>query len=322
MSRQPQATPTIVPTPGPSPTPTPSLPLLPPARELPGRLLFVADANIWLLERGRTIRLTPDRISRQPSWSHDGRKIAHSKLSTSGSDLWIMDADGSNSQQLTDNDSRDDPQQRNALHPIWWPDDSRLIYLSEEGSEDMQLWELFIADRRRLRLLPPAGDRSGGLDWPKLAPDGRTLAVSSFQPGRGPAGRPQVWLYTLPSGGWRQLTALPEGAYDPDWSPDGQRLAFVARSAGRHDVWVMRADGSGLRQVTQAGTCRAPTWSPDGRWLAYLSAQTGTFELWATRAPEDPDQTTTQPAQPAASAFQQITRGALIDATSGIAWTG
>src|SRR5581483_6628032 len=103
ISRQPRATPTIAATPGPSPTPVPSLPLLPPARDLPGRLLVVADANIWLLERGHSTRLTPDRISRQPSWSHDGRKIAHSKLSTSGSDLWIMDADGSSSEQLTDN---------------------------------------------------------------------------------------------------------------------------------------------------------------------------------------------------------------------------
>ena len=312
----------------PTPTPRPTgVTLEPRAPTLPGRLLFVSDADIWLLERGQLHRITPDRISRQPAWSRDGKKVAHVKLATSGSDLWIMNPDGSGSEELTDNEFQPDPQQHFALRPIWWPDGTRLLYLSEERSQDTQLWQLSLANRRRTPFFAPLGDRQGGLDCPKLSPDGNVVAAASFQPGRGPSGRSQVWVYTLPNGAPRQLTTTPDGAYDPDWSPDGRHIAYTVRTGVRHDIWIMRADGSGQRQVTTAGACRAPAWSPDGAWITYLSAQTGTFELWALPTPSDDLATLpASAATPAApllptSAFRQITRGALSEASSGIAWT-
>jgi TolB protein len=290
------------------------------ARSLPGRLLVVADADIWLLERGRPRRLTADRVSRQPSWSPDGARIAHVKLWTSGSDIWAIDPDGGNPAELTDFTYREEARQQYALRPIWWPDASRILYLSEEGSQDLQLWQLALPGRRRQRFLPRAADRLGGLDSPKLAPDGRRLAATSFQPGRGPAGRPQVWVFALPNGGWRQITEAPGGAYDPDWSPDGLRLAYTVRHGDRHDVWVCQADGSAPRPVTTAGTCRAPAWSPDGAWLAYLSAQTRTFEVWAVPAPGDGGAAGGAAGATGPQAPQQITRGAIADAASGLAW--
>jgi TolB protein len=297
-----------------------SFAVLPVGQRLPGRLLFVSDANVWLLERGRASRLTPDRISRQPSWSRDGTSIAHVKLATSGSDLWLMDAAGADSQELTNNENLDDTQQQFVLRPIWVPDGDRLLYLSREGSRDLQVWQLTIATRQRKRFLPLAGDGAGGLDSPALSPGGDALALTSFQPGRGSAGLPQVWAYPLAAGVAgaagppRQLTTAPDGAYEPAWSPDGGRLAYTVRDAGRHDVWVMQADGTGARQLTSVGVCRAPAWSPDGAWIAYLSAATGTFELWAVPAPAESG------APPASTGVQQVTRGALVEATSGVAW--
>jgi TolB protein len=289
------------------------------ARTLPGRLVFVSDANLWLLERGQVRRLTADRLSRQPAWSRDGTRLAHVKLWTSGSDLWLIDADGGHPEELTSFTTRPEAQQSYALRPVWWPDGSRLIYLSEEGSQDAQLWQLTLAGRRRQRFLAPAADGLGGLDTPRLSADGLTLAVASFQPGRGPAGRSQVWTIALAGGRWRQVTEASDGAYDPDWSPDGRRLAYTARRAGRHDVWISQADGSNAYQVTTAGMCRAPAWSPDGAWLTYLSAQTGTFELWAVPAPAEGSSAGASGTSPPAGA-QQLTRGALADAASGIAW--
>jgi TolB protein len=300
------------------------------APSLPGRLLFVSDANIWLLERGQLRRVTPDRISRQPAWSRDGQKIAHVKLATSGSDLWTMDADGSNSVELTDNEFQEDPKQRFALRPIWWPDGSRVLYLSEERSQDMQLWQLTVATRRRQPFFAALGDRQGGLDSPKLSPDGTIIVATSFQAGRGPSGRPQIWTYTLPNGAPRQLTSAPDGAYDPAWSPDGRRIAYTTRSGARHDIWVMRADGANARQVTTTGACRSPCWSPDGAWLAYYSAQSGTFDVWVMSAPPDADAAGAAAAgatpagapasAPATASLRQVTRTGVCEATSGLAW--
>jgi TolB protein len=279
-------------------------------------MLFVADADIWLLERRNLVRLTPDRLRRQPSWSRDGRRIAHTRIWTSGSDLWLMDADGSNSAELTRFTRAVDSQQRHAWWPTWLPDGERLLYLSDEGSFDPQLWQLTLSTGQRRRLLT-TGERYGGLNAPRLSPDGRTLALTSFQPGRGPEGRSQIWLYALAGGTLLQVTEAPDGAYDAAWSPDGRRLAFTVRRGARHDIWVSGGDGSGAQQVTASGRCRAPAWSPDGSWIAYLSAQAGLFDIWAVPAPSSVAGTEAlSPTTPE----RQVTRNGVLDATSGLSW--
>lgn len=73
------------------------------------------------------------------------------------------------------------------------------------------------------------------------------------------------------------LDDVTSGAEDnPDWSPDGQQLAFVGMGSdgtGNPGLWVIGADGSGLRRVVGcASPCQYlddPAWSPDGRSIAY-----------------------------------------------------
>lgn len=55
---------------------------------------------------------------------------------------------------------------------------------------------------------------------------------------------------------------------DPTWSPDGKLIAFGSSRGGTWNLWVMNADGSGLRRVTTVFSLN-PSWSPDGTRLAY-----------------------------------------------------
>lgn len=68
----------------------------------------------------------------------------------------------------------------------------------------------------------------------------------------------------------------------PKYSPDGTRIVFQSQPSGKRvDVWVMNADGSGRRQLTEEGAIN-PAWSPDGQWIVYTETQK-TGRLWLMR---------------------------------------
>ncbi|MEK6719741.1 MAG: prolyl oligopeptidase family serine peptidase [Chloroflexota bacterium] len=96
------------------------------------------------------------------------------------------------------------------------------------------------------------------------------------------AGARQLFTLALTGGPPTQLTASEKHVSDPQWSPDGRRLAFVRGD----DLWVIERSGERLTHVDghPAGVSH-PRWAPDGHRLAFLSRRRGWSQIWIVDAP-------------------------------------
>jgi dipeptidyl aminopeptidase/acylaminoacyl peptidase len=111
----------------------------------------------------------------------------------------------------------------------------------------------------------------------RLHPRDRVVAYTAEA-----AGARQLFTVSLRGGYPTQLTASDKPVSDPQWSPDGRRLAYVRDE----EIWVVEVDGTRLtRLVARPGRGREPRWSPDGHRIAFLSRRRGWTQVWLIDAP-------------------------------------
>ncbi len=96
-------------------------------------------------------------------------------------------------------------------------------------------------------------------------------------------GTTEVWLVDVATKQQKQLTT--GGAGLPAWSPDGQTITFDSDRSGNKEIWGMKADGSGLRDLTNASNADwLPSWSPDGHQIAFTAERDGKREIYVMNA--------------------------------------
>lgn len=101
------------------------------------------------------------------------------------------------------------------------------------------------------------------------SPDGKSVAFDVYA---------ILWVVPIEGGTARPLTDALQEIAQPDWSPDGQTLAFQSYRDGNFQIWTIGADGKGLRQLTKgAFDAREPRWSPDGKTIAFSSDRGGRY---------------------------------------------
>ncbi|MDI9548506.1 MAG: hypothetical protein QM346_13000, partial [Chloroflexota bacterium] len=78
------------------------------------------------------------------------------------------------------------------------------------------------------------------------------------------------------------LTDFRGDEYDPVWSLDGQRIAFVSNHTGNDEIWSVRADGTDAVQLTRNNWewDKRPSWSQDGSRIVFYSNRTGWRQIW------------------------------------------
>ncbi len=211
------------------------------------------------IERDATIYWS-DEI---PAWSPNGQWIAFSQ----DDHLFVVPLSGGlpkNISGLADH----------ASTPTWLPDSQRMI-VSVELDEAWRL-ALLELDGSQLRLLTPTGADSSE---PCCAPDGEKVVYVHYP--HDDLNRLDLKIIDIQSGTIHNLTGAPKQKdWDPKWSPDGEQIAFLSQRSGFDEIWLIRPDGEGLRQLSRLGQDIGElAWSPDSTRLACTVNRAGAYNL-------------------------------------------
>ena len=81
------------------------------------------------------------------------------------------------------------------------------------------------------------------------------------------------------------LTNHSRADFDPAWSPNSMKIAFVSNRNGNYEVYVMNSNGTSHTRLTNsAGDDVEPVWSPDGTHIAFASNRDGNYEIYVMNA--------------------------------------
>jgi acylaminoacyl-peptidase len=257
-------------------------------------------SNLWLISpTDRQPRQLTEGAYRDtnPRYSSDGRHLAFLSDRSESTQIWVRGFIESRSRQLTRLESP-------PLAFAWSPDSSAIAYTAQlPGQPPDAPWappeilELLHVRPPRTALFVAAVSGAtpvripiGNLDIlgePAWMPDGQSILVAAAEPG----GDSEIYTVSLKLGGARQLTHHAGPDYNPLPSPDGTRIAWIARDRKPQSfvtakLYVANADGSRVKPL--AGSLDRDVthlqWSSDSRNLYFLAEDRGVSHVYAARA--------------------------------------
>jgi Tol biopolymer transport system component len=218
-----------------------------------------------------------------PAWSPDNMSIAFTSTRTGVSQVYLMNADGSEQKQLTFDMAND--------KPIWLPDGKRIAYRTTDGA-GLWWWQILSLDNQESEpISTPSYDFF--YQTPAWSPDGKMIAYMSLleQQARND-GSSQIHIKKLDGSDDRALTHNIWANVNPVWSPDGEQIVFLSEQHGEYNIfalYVMRADGHDVRQLSEpifTDTGAIYSWSPDGSQIVVGDIYIGHLYLYEINSRE------------------------------------
>lgn len=280
--------------------------------------LYVLDLNRHLVDQ-ITFTTSDDRY---PAWSPNGEMIAfHSNRDDQIYNLYMMDADGRNLKQLTNNNNMGEVRNEegfalgNAM-AAWSPDGQQIAFHSDLNG-DWDLYLLRVDDGSVHQLTDSAGDEVL-FAW---SPDGDTGVFSMGN--TDDVEMLSIYMMDMSTSETQQLTfadsiattlqeaedtlpplsatatalAMPPGQrgvptpsapmiiqdWHPSFSPDGEYIVFATERNSFYDnIFVMRSDGEEITAITNTYfTDHNPIWSADGEYIVFASDRDIIMQIFA-----------------------------------------
>ena len=237
-------------------------------------------------------RLTNNpNLDTHPSWSPDGKRIAfmsdrdgHFNIlgGLLNYEIYVMDADGGNPQNLTNDPNGDSS-------PSWSPDGKRIVFASNrDGNRDgnRENYEIYVMDadgNNQQRIT----DNDFYDTHPSWSPDGERIVFISRRDGHfiGEFGlTSEIYVMDADGKNTRRLTNNRKSDSSPSWSPDGKWIVFSADRKGddvNYEIYVMDADGNNQQRLTNNRVHdTSPSWSSDGKRIVFSSYRDGNAEIY------------------------------------------
>ena len=260
-------------------------------------------SNIWIAPGGdssRARQITSGTNNyRNLEWTPDGKLVFES-----GSDIWIIEADGSGQKQLT-TEGRNNrmpsacaggyivfSSNRQGARRIWRMDldgsnqkqltsgdmenfptcspDGKWVLYASSGSGVQNLWKAPIDGGNAVQLTNRFSGR------PIISPDGKLIAVKYVND---PSSR-KIVMALIPFEGGEPVKLLDIPGFFVHWSPDGRAIHYLDNRGGSSNLWSRPIDGGPPKQLTdfRGDTLFSFAWSVDGKQLA-VSRGTDTHDV-------------------------------------------
>lgn len=193
-----------------------------------------------------------------PVFSPDGKQILFTSTRGGTTGIWTIAVDGTKPQRICDGDQAE-----------WSPDGKTIVFRRRE-----QLYTRQLAGGREQQITPADWPHCSGPAW---SPNGKQIAFAC----RWEAGNA---LFLVDAAGGKPTSVYDrQGACEPHWSPDGNRLVYETET----HIATINPDGTKNRPVTYfGGVQRYGRFSPDGRSIVYCqgASERGPWELYTIPA--------------------------------------